>query len=140
MNRTMSRQPLMPHSARSRSDPIIAYSTSSGLYIYQMAGAVHVLFLSSDEIAIVHTYVHTAHGALYCTICIAMQVLKYYIQKYTLLIIMLCNHTVHTCIYMYCTLSHLHQVHMYVCTHVSVHTHTHAYTCKSYIIKFTNLL
>ena len=66
MNRTMSRQPLMPHSARSRSDPIIAYSTSSGLHIYQTASAVHVPFLSSDEIAIVHTYIHTAHGALYC--------------------------------------------------------------------------
>ena len=103
MNRTMSHQPLMPHSALSRSDPIIACSTLF-MIIYSSDGAVHVPFLSSDEIAIVRTYIlHTVHYTV--TICIAMQVLKYYKSTHysqlccaIILYIYTCTCTVHSVI------------------------------------------
>ena len=148
MNRTMSRQPLMPHSTLSRSDPIIACSTLF-VIIYSSDGAVHVPFLSSDEIAIVHTVcdnitlsyrfyetkrkrndsvilshtiLHTVHYTV--TIRIAMQVLKYYKS----------THYSQLCCRSYCTYIHVHvlytqsfasstHVHMHV--QVSVHTYIH---------------
>lgn len=109
----------------------------SWLYIHQTVQCMYRFFRQMK----LQLYIHTAHGALYCNNTHSNASVKV-LQKYTLLTIMLCNHTVHIYMYMYCTLSYLHQVHTYIRTYVqvSVHTYTHAYVNLIRSIKFTSLL
>ena len=151
MNRTMSRQPLMPHSTLSRSDPIIACSTLF-VIIYSSDGAVHVPFLSSDEIAIVHTVcdnitlsyrfyetkrkrndsvilshtiLHTVHYTV--TIRIAMQVLKYYKSTHYSQLCCAIILYIYTCTCTVHSVICIKYTRTYACTSECTYIYTHAY-------------
>ena len=136
MNRTMSRQPLMPHSAQSWSYPIIACSTyiiHDYIFIRRCSACTVSFFRWNCNC----TYIlHTVHYTV--TIRIAMQVLKYYKSTHysqlccaIILYIYTCTCTVHSVICIKYTRT-------YACTSECTYIYTHAHVNLTWSIKFTS--